>query len=288
MKEIVIISGKGGTGKTSVTAALASIAEKAVFADCDVDAADLHLIFSPEIIKRERFLSGNTAEIINEECTSCGVCQNHCRFDAIYLHNQNYVINPAFCEGCGVCSYVCPAQAIRLNQRDCGEWFVSKTRFGTLVHAKLGIGAENSGKLVSLVRKEARELAKKENIELIIIDGPPGIGCAVISSITNSNAVIVVTEPTLSGINDLERVLSLTNHFKIKTFVIVNKYDINYEMSKIIEEKAISAGAKILPFLPFDKDFTKAQIEGKNIVEYGSEILTNKLKTIWRQLWENM
>ncbi|GAH53639.1 unnamed protein product, partial [marine sediment metagenome] len=228
MKELVIVSGKGGTGKTSVVAAFAALAESKVLADCDVDAADLHLVLEPTILTREDFSGGSCARIEAENCTACGKCQEVCRFEAISCNGpanegveKTYSVDPIACEGCGVCSLVCPTEAVIFEPVVNGQWYISETRHGPMVHAKLGIAQENSGKLVSLVRNQAKKIAEEQALNLVIIDGSPGIGCPVIASITGADLVLVVTEPTLSGQHDLERVSQLTRHFGIKTLVSV-------------------------------------------------------------------
>lgn len=245
MKEMVIISGKGGTGKTSIVASFAALADKCVVADADVDAADLHLVLEPTIVHREDFSGGSRARITSEQCTACGKCEEVCRFDAISYDgpgngkvDKTYRIDPIACEGCGVCAYFCAEKAIEFGPVVNGQLFVSETRCGPMVHAKLGIAEENSGKLVTAVRKEARQLAEKQERELIIVDGPPGIGCPVIASLTGASLAFIVTEPTLSGEHDLHRVLELTRHFGIPAAVCVNKWDLNPSMAEQIERKA--------------------------------------------------
>lgn len=287
MKEFVIISGKGGTGKTSLTACFAALAKNAVLADCDVDAADLHLVIEPEVKESSVFISGNEAIINPETCIACGKCKKLCRFDAISeTANGIMEIDPASCEGCGVCVHFCPVQAIDFPKRKCGDWFISKTRFGSMVHAKLGIAAENSGKLVSLVRGEAKKIAEKTNASLVIIDGPPGIGCPVIASITGANAVIAVTEPTLSGAHDLLRVLSLAKFFEIKSYLCVNKWDINPELTEKIEADARKAGVSVLGRISYDPEITTAQIAGKSVVEHKVGKASKEIETIWKTLCE--
>lgn len=288
IKELIIISGKGGTGKTSVTASFAMLAENAVMADCDVDAADLYLILQPDIQYREKFKSGHLASIRPEDCVGCGECFKLCRFGAVrQSENQTdeapYLIDPLACEGCGVCVRFCPEKAIDFDEQICGEWFVSDTRHGPMVHAKLGIGAENSGKLVSMVRQEARKLAENLGRNLIIVDGPPGIGCPVIASITGASMTLVITEPTVSGEHDLERVLALTKHFNIPTAVCVNKWDLNPAMTRRIEKKAVEAQAEIAGRVRFDPAVTTAQINTLATVEYDGEAADDI-----RQLWENI
>lgn len=290
MKELVVISGKGGTGKTSITASFAVLAERPVVADCDVDAADLHLLLDPRVKERHDFWSGHEAVIRQEDCTACGRCYEDCRYDAIRLVDdvaggKAYVIDPPSCEGCGVCVHFCPVQAIDFPERLCGEWMISETRCGPMVHARLGIAAENSGKLVSTVRKEARRLAEEGDHPLILVDGPPGIGCPVIASLTGSSAVLVVTEPTVSGEHDLERVLSLTKHFDIPASVSVNKWDLNPEMTERIEEKALNFGARVVGRVRYDRSVTLAQIQQKTVVETDAGS-GDDIRRIWSALQE--
>jgi MinD superfamily P-loop ATPase len=282
MTEIVIISGKGGTGKTTVTAAFASLSKKKVMADCDVDAADLHLILNPETKHKEEFYSGKTAFICKDECTECGECINVCQFDAI---SPDYVVDPVSCEGCGVCVWFCPVDVIDFNENHSGQWYISDTRFGPMVHAKLGIAEENSGKLVTLVRRQAKLLAEEKNIDHIIVDGAPGVGCPVISSITGASAVLIVTEPTLSGVHDLERVVELSaKHFNIPTFVCVNKYDLNPEICNKIEDYCKEYKIHFAGKIPYDDQVTKAMVEGKNIIEYSNGESSQMVKNIWEKI----
>ena len=285
MKELVIISGKGGTGKTSMCAAIAALSSrkyKTVFADCDVDAADLHLIFSPVARNEQDFISGHEASIDNELCTSCGLCRNLCRFDAIKVDEQNrYSIDSTSCEGCGVCVRFCKRKAISFNDRKCGRWFVSDSRFGMLVHAELDASAENSGKLVSVVRREARIAGQEENAELLITDGPPGTGCPVIASITGADAVLIVAEPSRSGLHDLVRAAELTAHFRIPLFVCVNKHDINPDITAEITALCEKIGAVFAGTIAFDRQFTAAQIAGKCITETDNEERIQEIETIW-------
>jgi MinD superfamily P-loop ATPase len=288
MKELVIISGKGGTGKTSVTASFAALAKNAVLADCDVDAADLHLILNPKIFSRHDFYSGHEAVIRPADCTACGLCQTLCRFDAIQESDGTFEIDSSSCEGCGVCVEFCPAKAIDFPDRLCGAWFVSKTRFGTMIHARLGIGAENSGKLVSTVRQQAKQVAAAVQADWILTDGPPGTGCPVIASITGADAVLAVTEPTCSGQHDLLRVLELTRHFKIPAFVCVNKWDINPEMTGQIEAVAAEAGAAVSGRIPYDKSITMAQINGQSVVELNNGAASQAIQTLWEKLCQTL
>jgi len=288
MKELVIISGKGGTGKTSITASFAVLADHPVIADCDVDAADLHLVLSPRINERHEFRSGHEAVICQENCVGCGTCMDNCRFDAVRMKenasgNSTFFIDPVGCEGCGVCVRFCPEQAIDFPERLCGEWMISDTRCGPMVHARLGVAAENSGKLVYMVRQEARRIAEEKKSSLIIVDGPPGIGCPVIASVTGASLVLVVTEPTVSGEHDLKRVLSLTQHFKIPAFICVNKWDLNPEMTDHIEEKARQANARIAGRIRYDRSVTLAQIQERAVVETDSPCAAD-IKLIWKQL----
>ena len=286
MKEITILSGKGGTGKTSITAALASIAGDAVFCDNDVDAADLHLILSPTIKEEHTFLGGWTASINESICTECGICSDICRFDAIHPNgHQRLEINPFKCEGCRLCERLCPVQAITSAQSTNNNWYESDTRFGALVHAKMGPGEENSGKLVSEVRKKAKELAIEGNAQYLINDGPPGIGCAAISSLTGTDLVIMVIESTISGLHDASRLYELIHSFSIPTYALINKFDINPASTAEIEEFLKEKSIPILGKIPFDKRMVDAMIKGKTIVEFNDRIEPSKVITeAWRKL----
>ena len=291
MKELVIISGKGGTGKTSIVAAFAALAKNAVLADCDVDAADLHLVLEPKVKQTNEFSGGKQASIIAEKCIGCGKCRDMCRFDAISLNgsgnnvvDKTFTIDPVSCEGCRVCVEFCPADAIEFKDHINGQWFVSGTRFGPMVHAKLGIAEENSGKLVTVIRKEAKKIAQEQKKDLLIVDGSPGIGCPVIASITAVDLVLVVTEPTLSGKHDLERVSRLTASFGIKTMVCVNKADVNPQITDQISEDAKKRGLKVIGKIAYDEAFTKAQIIKASVVEYTGGAITEQIKTLWRQV----
>jgi MinD superfamily P-loop ATPase len=277
MKEITILSGKGGTGKTSITAALASVVDQAVFCDNDVDAADLHLILQPKIKEENTFFSGWSASINQSKCTQCGICAEYCRFDAISSNALGELsINPLKCEGCRLCERVCPEQAITSKRNDNNFWYVSDTRLGTLVHAKMGPGEENSGKLVAQVRKRAKEIAIETNAKFILNDGPPGIGCATISSITGTNAVLIVTEPTKSGLHDAARLVELIRTFQIPIYALINKYDINLEMTNTIQAYFKSENIPLLAKIPFDKEMVEAMIEGKTIIEYNANSKVSK------------
>jgi MinD superfamily P-loop ATPase len=288
MKEIVVISGKGGTGKTSIVASFAALSDKKVLADCDVDAADLHLVLNPKIERREDFSGGKKAKIVEDECIACDRCIEECRFDAISYpvsENSNVPsVNPIFCEGCGVCSRVCPVEAISFEPAVNGEWYVSSTYYGPMVHAKLGMAEGNSGKLVTQIRQEARDIAEREGIEYIIVDGSPGIGCPVIASITGSDLVLVVTEPTLSGQHDLLRVAELTTHFRIPTVVCVNKWDLNPDITEQIEKEAEQHGVKAAGRVRYDTAITKAQIVKTSVVEYTGGAVSEDIKSLWRNV----
>jgi len=268
MIELVVISGKGGTGKTSLVGAFAALAQNKVLCDADVDAADLHLILDPTVREKNQFWSGRKAAIDPERCVQCGACLEWCRFDAI---SEEFVIDELSCEGCGVCVHFCPEKAIDFPESNCGEWYRSDTRFGPLFHARLGIAEENSGKLVSLVRKQARTFAESAGLDLILTDGPPGIGCPVIASIGGATAVLVVTEPTVSGKHDLDRVASLAEHFNVPVMVCVNKADLYWDAAHEIEAASTAKGYRFVGHLPFDPSFTRSQVAGKTIVEYNGD-----------------
>lgn len=291
MKELVVISGKGGTGKTSITAAFAALAREAVLADCDVDAADLHLVLEPNVRETSDFSGGKQAAINTQKCIGCGRCEDLCRFDAIRPNGpgntiavKTYTVDPVSCEGCKVCVEFCPVDAIAFNDAINGQWFISDTRFGPMVHAKLGIAEENSGKLVTLIRQKAKEVAVEHGANLIIADGSPGIGCPVIASITGADLVLIVTEPTLSGRHDLGRVADLTASFGIRTLLCINKADINPQMTARITEEAHKRGIKMVGEIPYDDAFTKAQIMKATVPEYTGGEVTERIKALWRQV----
>ena len=285
MKEIVIISGKGGTGKTSITASFAYLArQNAVIADCDVDAADLHLILKPEIKQKKQFYSSLESVIDQDKCISCGKCFDVCRFDAISVIDRKYEVIPLNCEGCGYCQKVCPVDAIDMKQRLDGEWYISGSRYHSpLIHAKLGIGTENSGKLVALVKNIARQIAENENKDLILVDGSPGVGCPVISSLSGAHFVIFVTEPTVSGIHDLKRVQELAKKFYIPAGIIVNKADLNQAKTKEIIKFAREENIEFLGQIPYDETFTKAMVAGMSIVEYEDSQISKTIIDIWNK-----
>jgi MinD superfamily P-loop ATPase len=284
MKEIVVLSGKGGTGKTSIVGSLAALADKKVLADCDVDAADLHLLLKPRVKQETEFWSGQLAHIDPDKCTQCGLCQDLCRFDAI----RDFEVDPVSCEGCGFCSHICPAEAITMKENLSGHWFISDTRYGPLVHARLGIAQENSGKLVAQVRQQARKIAEERNIGYIISDGPPGIGCPVISSLSGTSLALLVTEPTLSGIHDLERVLSVCRHFGVPAVVCINKYDINEENSRQIEDYCLKQGVEVAARIPFDNAVTEAIVRGVPVVEYSDGRVSREIEKMWQNISERL
>lgn len=294
MRQIVVISGKGGTGKTVITGAFAALAEKKVMADCDVDAADLHLLLNPEIKERHLFKSGVTAFINQEICIQCGKCREVCRFEAIYspqkenrglpAMDDELRVDPISCEGCAFCSFACPVQAIEMKENTSGEWFISDTRFGPMVHAKLGVAEENSGKLVALVRQRAKQLAEKQNLDWVIVDGAPGIGCPVIASITGVDCALVVTEPTLSGLHDADRVIKVAKHFGVSVKLVINKYDLNVDMTEEIKKYCHNNNIPLVGKISFDVSLVKAMVEGKTIIEYPDGKAKEEISNIWLKL----
>ncbi len=282
MKEVVVLSGKGGTGKTSIVGSFAALAKDAVLVDCDVDAADLHLILQPVVRQKQEFWSGQTATIDDSRCTQCGLCQELCRFKAI----KDFKVDRTACEGCSFCSHICPSEAITMKENMAGHWFISDTSYGSLVHARLGIAQENSGKLVATVRKQAREIAEKQKMDYIISDGPPGIGCPVISSLSGASLALLVTEPTLSGIHDLERVLDVCHYFSVPALVCINKYDINEENSRQIETYCHTEGADVVAKIPFDNVFTEAMVHGMPVVNYSVAVFSQQIKRLWQNVAE--
>ena len=285
MKQIAIISGKGGTGKTVITGAFAALAKNKVMADCDVDAADLHLLLAPKVKERHEFKSGLTAKIDKKLCQQCGQCTAVCRFNAI---NGDFTVDPISCEGCAFCSFVCPEQAIKMERNLAGEWFISETRFGPLVHAKLGIAEENSGKLVSQVRQQAKELAEKQSCNWVIVDGAPGIGCPVIASLSGIDCALVVTEPSLSGLHDADRVINVARHFRAPVKLAINKYDLNMDITRKIEAYCQINNIPLLGKISFDKSIVEAMVEGKTIIEYPDGEVKDEIINIWEKLEEEL
>lgn len=281
MKQIVIISGKGGTGKTMLTGAFAVLAENKVMADCDIDAANLHLLLHPSIKERHLFKSGAFAKIDPSLCTRCGQCTTACRFQAI---RPEFAVSPIDCEGCGLCARLCPVNAIRMKENTAGEWFISETQYGPFVHARLGIAEENSGKLVAKVRQTAKEIAEAKQADYVIVDGPPGIGCPVIASLSGANLALIVTEPTLSGMHDARRTIELTKHFTIPTQLVINKWDINpnvsNEITRFCEAEKIPVAGKI----PFDRVVMDSVIAQKPIMEYTHDVFKKEIVTIWEAI----
>jgi MinD superfamily P-loop ATPase len=310
MKQILVISGKGGTGKTILTASFARLAENKVMADCDVDAADLHLILHPKVKEKHEFKGLPKAFINQEKCTGCGECAKVCRYGAVInidarykmqarpasqgeagdtkyknkKNNPQFLIDASSCEGCTICMHVCPVDAISMKDTISGEWYISDTKYGPMVHAKLGIAEENSGKLVSVVRQHAKSLAQEKNLDYVIIDGPPGIGCPVIASLSGVDIALVVTEPTLSGIHDMERVISVAKHFGVQVACVINKFDINLNNTKNIENWCQINNVPIIGKIPYDQSVTESIVHGVPLVEYAENQVAYEIKNIWNTL----
>jgi len=288
VKQLAVVSGKGGTGKTSLVACFAALGSSMVIADCDVDAANLHLIASPMILKKQDFYSGSKAEIDPELCQRMGICREVCRFDAVIFEAAaqpvKYRIDPIACDGCGSCLEFCVSRAIKMIQPKAGEWYRSETRFGPMVHARLGIGEENSGKLVSIVRRASLELAEEKGLKMVLIDGPPGIGCPVIASLTGVDYALAVTEPTMSGIHDLKRISELCRHFSIPVGVVINKSDLNPLISEEIKKFAETSNYDFLGQIPYDPDFTRAMVQRRSLVEFNSSPVSNTISEMWEDL----
>ncbi len=284
MKQLLVISGKGGTGKTTLVASFATLAENKILADCDVDAADLHLILDPEIKKSQEFLA---LEAVKDDtkCNQCGLCREHCRFDAI---NEDFEIDELLCEGCGVCAYVCPQDAIQLKDGLSGYSYISETRYGTMSHAELSPGGEASGKLVTRVKQNAQRLAQSEGRDLIIIDGSPGMGCPVIASLANVDLALIVTEPTLSGFHDMKRILGVARHFGVKPLICINKYDLHEKNTRQIENYSQKEGVPVVGKIPYDQTVTKAMIEGKSVIEYSNGKIAREIRGLWEKLKEEL
>ncbi|MCD6574100.1 ATP-binding protein [Candidatus Aerophobetes bacterium] len=280
MKTLTVISGKGGTGKTSIVASFASLANNKILADCDVDAANLHLLLHPEVKKSFNFKGGKLAIIDKEKCTKCGKCEKICQFEAI----KDFTVDPISCEGCSLCMHICPVSAIKIQEKITGWVYVSDTKYGPMVHAKLGIAEGNSGKLVTQVRTTAEEVAREKGAEIILIDGSPGIGCPVIASLTGADLALIVTEPTLSGISDLERVGEVCNHFNIPWVVCINKFDINEENTAKIQAECNQRGIKVVGKIPFDVNFIHALVNNIPLIEYSSNKSSSEVKKMWEEI----
>jgi MinD superfamily P-loop ATPase len=287
MKEILIVSGKGGTGKTSIIGSFAHLAKNKILVDCDVDASDLHLLLSPHPTEEHEFKSGVKARVEADKCSSCGMCAELCQFDSIIMEDTA-VISELNCEGCGVCAHFCPEECIVLDENHCGSWYVADTDYGKLVHAQLFAGEENSGKLVSFIKNKARELAEETSTELILIDGAPGVGCPVIASLSNVDLAVVITEPTLSGQHDLERILDLTDHFKIPALICVNKWDLHPEMSDTIEAACKNRGVELLGKIPFDPKVIDCQLQGLPVTSNDTSIANSSIRDIWKKLQQKI
>ncbi len=284
MREIVVLSGKGGTGKTTIVACFAALAKSKVLCDCDVDAANLHLLMSPQVVEEREFWGGQVASIDPEKCIECELCQLVCRSNAI----RDFTVDPLACEGCAFCYHVCPEDAVTMNDHLDGHWFISRTRYGPMVHARLDPGQENSGKLVALIRDKAREIAQTQGLEFILSDGPPGIGCPVVSSLTGASQALVVTEPTPSGIHDLERILGVCRHFGVPAAVCINKYDLDERNTRSIEGFCRGADVPVLSRIPFDTVVTDAIVQGVPLVEYSPGPLSREIETLWHKLSESL
>ncbi len=287
MREIVIISGKGGTGKTTLTAAFAHLAKNKIICDLDVDAPDLHILLEPQVQYEEEFISGNEAVINPDACVGCGECQERCRWEAVMAPGEGetaYRVDPLRCEGCMVCVRFCPAQAIDFPRKHCGVWYKSVTRFGPMAHAQLHPGEENSGLLVTLLKKKAREMAEEQGLDLILCDGAPGIGCPVISSLAGTNLAVVVTEPTPSGRHDLERVAQLCGHFKVPVTVIVNKADLNPQQAGQIRAYCAEKGYEVLAELPHDNQVTEAMVKRLTVTELPGSAFAEILHSAWARI----
>ena len=287
MKEVVILSGKGGTGKTSIIGSFAHLADNKILVDCDVDAADLHLLLSPRPKEEHDFVAGVKARVENDKCTACGLCAELCQFEAITME-ETAVISPLGCEGCGVCAYFCPEQAIVLEENHCGSWSIADTDYGPLVHAQLFAGEENSGKLVSHIKSKARELAEATNTDLILIDGAPGVGCPVIASLSNVDMALVITEPTQSGKHDLERILDLTDHFKVPAMICINKWDLHPGMSAEIEAACEERDVAVLGKIPFDRSVIDCQIQGVPVTRSDTSLAAYSIREVWGELRERL
>lgn len=288
MKQIAVISGKGGTGKSSISAAFATLNGKVVIADCDVDAANLYLLFKPSDEEEESFISGYKAVINYEKCSGCGLCLNYCRFDAISSQNNRVIIDEISCDGCFLCSRICPENAIKMVPNDKSRLYSGSFKNGRLVYGRLAPGEENSGKLVNMVREKAKQVSEKFDLGTVILDGPPGIGCPVISTITGVDKVIIVTEPTISGLHDLKRAAEIVLKSDRTPSVIINKWDLNAEMTNQIDEWCNQNRIKVAGLIPFDKKMVEAMVQGKTIIEFDkTNVISMELKRIWNETLNN-
>jgi len=290
MKKITVISGKGGTGKTFLTASFASISKNKVIVDCDVDAANLYILLHPDIKKEEVFMGGYEVSINQDKCIKCGKCLTICRFDAVKtVKNKNNLIDKILidkfsCEGCGACLYGCPVDAIEIKEMENGKWFISDTKYGPFIFAKLNVTSENSGKLVSKIKEEGCKIGEEIKADYVIMDGPPGIGCPVIASLSGVDIAIVVTEPTLSGISDMERVIGVAEFFKVETKVVINKYDINIENTKRIEEICKKREIDVIGYIPFSEKVFESVVQTIPYVEFSNDSITEEIKNIWEKI----
>ncbi|RPH31292.1 MAG: (4Fe-4S)-binding protein [Bacteroidales bacterium] len=283
--EIAVISGKGGTGKSSISAAFATLNTKVVVADCDVDAANLYLLFNPTHESEDVYIAGHKAIIDYNLCNNCGICANHCRFDAINFIEDKITITETSCDGCFLCSRICPTKAISMVRNDKSRMYSGSFRNGKMVYGRLSPGEENSGKLVNMVREKAKQVAKENGIETIILDGPPGIGCPVISTITGVDKVLIVTEPTISGLHDMQRTVKIVQKFNLKPYLIINKYDLNPEMSLDIYEWSFNNGLEVIGHLPFDPQMVDSMVHGKTIIEWRpNSDISKKINLIWSKI----
>jgi MinD superfamily P-loop ATPase len=283
--EIAVISGKGGTGKSSIAAAFATLNGKVVIADCDVDAANLYLLFNPTHEEEIVYIAGHKAVINYNLCTTCCICESYCRFDAISVINSRMVISGMSCDGCFLCSHICPENAIKMVQNDKSRMYSGSFRNGKMAYGRLAPGEENSGKLVNMVREKTKQTAEGNGLDTIILDGPPGIGCPVISTITGVDKVLIVTEPTISGLHDMQRTVEMVQKFNLPAFVIINKYDLNSNMSDQIEDWCRENRITIAGLLPFDKQIVEAMIMGKSITEFNPDNgISKKIKILWNKI----
>jgi len=282
MIRLAVVSGKGGTGKTVITGAIASISTcSKVMVDCDVDAANLELLLNPHVIERQEFTGMEAACIDPVKCLACGTCSDACRFDAIGKNGETYVVLADHCEGCGVCKFICPSDAISMQQRVCGEIYYSETRYGNLVHARLLPGAANSGLLVGTIKKIALE--RNKDCDLMLVDGPPGIGCPLISTVTGMDVVLVVTEPSVSGLHDLARLIRVCRPLRADIAVVINKYDLNIALSDSMYEFCRAADIPVRGEIPYDESVMDAVRRGRPVTDYESPAA----KAI-HSLWDNI